>query len=453
MVRPYANEWPFNTARPRMKKIFFIMAIAVFFIPAFSRATIVMVQPLEGGVKFGTSFGLGTPSRQTTTDNMYMRIRVASSTSGFPTIKLNNTGFAIHDSYNAYTGAPVGTNDCAGLTNDYCIIRWDIGNWSATTTYSLTNGTPIWLGADGNDLFISFAASDRLEDLLLNASITITYPPDLGILSNDFPAWNIRYNLSSSTYGSAIIYYGQTPTEVYDHTGFVDIPAGLDPNAILYQQNSTAAILKKNSLSVGNWFAQALLLDDNNNLIASSSVIMFSVENTGLLTTTSTFSQIAAAKQALKTRFSITTSTCSDAGLFASSGFSNVVCQAKNGAIEFLNTITGAVVDLISFFGDLITSLFPIHVMYHIYNDVVAAQANSTTTPDLWIPLPSSGNTPKWFTIAGSSTAAQIQSDYGFDYKGLLDYVIWLFVLLIMGGETWGVIHHIKKEGQGANIK
>ena len=240
---------------------------------------------------------------------------------------------------------------------------------------------------------------------------------------------NVNISLALST-SSLPIHPFQTP----DAYLFTTVPAKFGPGVI------TQIPIKKNLFINGtstHWYAYLLLYNSDFTQLVDTASIQFNIS-----------ADINYGQQTPLERLLLEEDNCSiyDGGLFSSSTLNGISCYGSNFFKKLYNTGVIIANKAVSTAGYILTHTFPISVFYTVNSDFQTAIDNATSSKDIILesahPEVFGGRS---YSIITSSTMDTVSQNIGFDYKTILDYVLYAFtggLMLFTSIKIIGKLHH-----------
>lgn len=331
----------------------------------------------------------------------------------------------------------------------YFIVNFNnVANLSSGSTYKIswTDSGALFLGWHGTD----FHDIDwRITSILTSPTVSLITPTPSSTIS-DFSHWKFNYNTKDygGSYMDVKIKYGYNSSLQYTDT--YGIYSTLANNT-----SSTDYLLKSNPLfstATSSPIYYELDLNGLTSTMASSSGIFYvygsyttytgspaDYTNINFYTTTTNQYGVYMA-----------TSTCPSADLFSSSTLSAIGCQAQNFVANIINFFVSgfySAADKIMTILSNVKYVFPINIFYTINNDFQSAQTNLTDN-NVIISTHGSITYSRSYTILSSSTADFVDNHINFDYRTLIDNVLYTMTGAIMVFVSVGLLKKLHDENK-----
>ena len=129
----------------------------------------------------------------------------------------------------------------------------------------------------------------------------------------------------------------------------------------------------------------------------------------------------------------------------ADTSITRVVCELGNFENRAINTIVESISSVFYVGGSAIKHTFPLNVFAHIHEDFTRAELSAPSST-AGIVLTSDNSDilgGKTFTIMNSQTMSNVSNSIGFDYRELINKIIWAGVGLIIIFQSISVIRHM----------
>lgn len=138
---------------------------------------------------------------------------------------------------------------------------------------------------------------------------------------------------------------------------------------------------------------------------------------------------------------------CVSGGIFSSSSLDSIFCNIRNGVRTIGNVLNNSIKASFNWIVNAFLNIFPINIFSHVNNAFIITRANATSS----IPIVFGGNGTfggRYYTILDNDTLNNESAKFGFDYRSLLDKIMYLVVGGLMIFQTILVIQHLKKDKQ-----
>lgn len=274
---------------------------------------------------------------------------------------------------------------------------------------------------------------------LVNASNGIDFiTPQAQQILADFQSWDIHYNLLTASSGIVQVQYSQSPTLATSTTDFSFLYATPSAHDLQFH--------KSQFLYTGTWYAQATMTDSQSGFIlAQTPIIQFNILNQG-----------NTPQQQLQNSFLGSTSTlvfstssptfqleiCPSGGFFTGASVDAVICGVKNLVRTIFNDVIDGIKSLLNTAGNLLTHIFPVSVFVNLNNDF--AQIQATSTPEI-VFNSSSTFGGRRYELLTSSTMDTVTNKLHFDYRTILDKLLYLGAGALILAQTIALIKHLRQ--------
>lgn len=267
------------------------------------------------------------------------------------------------------------------------------------------------------------------------ADTDYTPPTETGSLAFSFPlqgrtyAQSIGYFRASTTYGNNYQSGNNLNLNLVLATSSITVNPFQTPAGAFYSKtvsvNYGAGVLTNipitKNLYLGtstHWYAYMILYNSDYTAVVDTASIEFNV---------STDVNYMQESDLEKLKFDLDDCSVYEGNFFSSSTIGGISCVVNNFWKNSANTIIDWYYKAVSTAGDIFVSTFPINIFYNINKNFQDAIDNATSSKTIIL---NEGNDTNLFgghsvTLITSSTMDTVSQNIGFDYKTIMDYIIY----------------------------